>query len=122
MLPGDVVAEPAGVARDGHTLAGWTLEGQPYDFARRMTESHVGKTYTLAAAWKAAPATDPGQTPGSDTQTGGAIGGQAGGGDGTGKGSTLATTGDGALPFALLALAALAAPAALAARRKALRG
>ena len=51
---GRTVGRPADPTRDGHTFAGWLLDGRPYDFSTPVTGDII-----LDAAWEETPASDP---------------------------------------------------------------
>ena len=54
MEDGRTVGRPADPTRDGHTFAGWLLDGRPYDFSTPVTGDII-----LDAAWEETPASDP---------------------------------------------------------------
>ena len=47
VVDGEPVGRPADPTRDGYTFKGWTLDGQPYDFAQPVTGN-----LTLTAVWE----------------------------------------------------------------------
>ncbi|UTX51911.1 InlB B-repeat-containing protein [Leucobacter aridicollis] len=47
VVDGELVAQPSDPVREGHTFAGWTLNGEPYDFATPVTADT-----TLLASWE----------------------------------------------------------------------
>ena len=102
---GGLVTRPEDPTRDGYTFAGWTLDGEEYDF-----DAPVSGNITLVAQWNEnpAPAPDPEPSPNPDGDNGNGNGQSAAKGD-------FAKTGDPAVSaLAVIAIAALVGFGALA--------